>query len=160
MRGGEIEKIGADVRYLVCRDVCIPGHKRLEMTLPVKNRAAAGPESQLFEAARRRLPRPAPGSWRISATSVGDEFLLRLRVGKPAVDSQFFPSEPEQIENAAPQKAIAAAGGMQLHLKKSKHLLKPIWRIKGVMLVSGAAYLVDVPVSQSPDGAHLRSIKN
>ena len=160
LRESEIARIGAQVHYLVCRDVCIPGQKWLEMALPVKNRAVAGSELQLFQATRRRLPRPTPESSKISATSVGDEFLLRLRIGKLDTDPQFFPLEPEQIENAAPQNATKIPDGFQLHLKKSTHLLKPISRIKGVVVVSGKAYLVDVPVSQSSDGVHVRSMTN
>jgi hypothetical protein len=63
---------------------------------------------------------------------------------------EFFPLEAEQIENAAAQKAAVIPGGIRLHLKKSKHLLKPVARLKGVVVIGpGRAYLVDVPVSQA-----------
>jgi hypothetical protein len=90
-----------------------------------------------------------PKDWKISATSAGDEFRLRLRTGKAVLSAQFFPLEPEQIENAAPQNVSATPGGLDLLLKKSNHLLRPISRIKGVIVVAGTAYLVDVPVRQS-----------
>jgi DsbC/DsbD-like thiol-disulfide interchange protein len=146
---GVTEKLIAHVHYLICREVCIPGQKQLALELPVKNHASASSNTALFESARRQLPKPIPEGWKISATSAGDEFRLRLKTGKVIASVQFFPLEPEQIENAAPQNVSATPGGLDLHLKKSNHLLKPISRIKGVIVVAGTAYLIDVPVLES-----------
>jgi DsbC/DsbD-like thiol-disulfide interchange protein len=159
LKEGVNEGIAARVRYLVCRDVCIPGQKRLELTLPVKkSEAAVSSTAQGFEVTRRRLPRAVPTSWKISAASVGEEFLLNLRTGTLTAAPQFFPLEEEQVENAALQTVTAIPGGICLHLKKSNHLQKPISRLKGVIVVSPArAYWVDVPVleltSKSSHGA-------
>jgi thiol:disulfide interchange protein DsbD len=148
LREGAGERFAARVHFLVCRDLCIPGQKRLELMLPVKSRAVAGSDVQLFEATRRRLPQPAPEGWKISAASIGNDFVLNLNVGKSGGAPQFFPLEEEQIENAAPQTATRIPGGFCLHLKKSSHLLKPLSRLRGVVVVgSGKAYRVDVPVS-------------
>jgi DsbC/DsbD-like thiol-disulfide interchange protein len=161
LKEGVSQRIAARVHYLVCRDVCIPGQKQLELTLPVKSRAVAGSEVQLFEATRRRLPRPAPESWIISAASIGDDFVLNLIIGRSAGAPQFFPLEEEQIENAAPQTATTIPGGFRLHLKKSRHLLKPLSRLRGVLVVGpGKAYLLDVPVSQPSTNAHTPSMNN
>jgi DsbC/DsbD-like thiol-disulfide interchange protein len=150
LREGATEKVSARVHYLVCRDVCIPGQKELVLELPVKDLATQSLNAPLFESTQRQLPKSIPQGWKISATSTGDEFRLRLRIGKAIASPQFFPLEPEQIENAAPQNVSAIPGGLDLHLKKSNHLLKQISRIKGVLVVAGTGYLVDVPVLQSP----------
>jgi thiol:disulfide interchange protein DsbD len=149
LKQGMSEKMIAHVRYLICREVCIPGQKELVLELPVKDHGAASSNALLFESTRRQLPKPIPKGWNVSATSAGDEFRLRLRIGKVLVAPQFFPLEPEQIENAAPQNVSATPGGLVLHLKKSNHLLRQISRIKGLIVVAGTAYLVDVPVLQS-----------
>ena len=150
LREGQAQKIGVSVRYLTCREVCIPGRKELELSLPVQTHAGASQARELFDASRSRLPRPAPRNWRTSAFSRGDEFLLNLAIGKLDKAPEFFPLEAEQIENASPQEATAIPGGIRLHLKKSKHLLKPAARLKGVIVLGpGRAYLLDVPVSQS-----------
>jgi DsbC/DsbD-like thiol-disulfide interchange protein len=155
---GDTEKIAVRVHYLVCREVCIPGQKQLELSLPVKSHAAGSPASAVFDATRQRLPRPAPHSWKISAASIGDEFVLNLKTGKPVKVPQFFPLHEEQIENAASQDASASSSGVRLHLKKSKHLLKLMKRLQGVIVFdSGKAYLVDVPISRSLSGAHKQS---
>jgi len=157
---GQNEKIAAHIRYLICRDVCIPGQKQLVLTLPVKNQTEPGSDAPLFKTAQQQVPRPIPNGWRISAKSVGEEFQLRLRIGKFAVPPQFFPLEPEQIENAAPQNGTPTQEGYELRLKKSNHLLKPIARLKGVIVVAGTAYLVDVPVLPSFGRGRVQSQQN
>ena len=157
LKEGESVKITAQVHYLVCHDVCIPGQKHLELSLPVKTSAAFSPARPLFDATRQKLPRPMPRNWRISATSTGDEFVVNLKADKVARPVQFFPLHAEQIENAAPQKSIEVPGGLRLRLKKSEHLLRPIARLEGVMvLASGDAYRVRIPVAQ-PRNAHTQS---
>jgi DsbC/DsbD-like thiol-disulfide interchange protein len=155
VREAETQKIAARVRYLVCRDICIPGQTQLELSLRAKSSAAASPAGELFRAAKARLPRPAPPRWKISAASIGDEFVLDLKTAQSAKAPQFFPLHAEQIENAAPQAVTAFPGSIRLHLKKSKHLLKSIPRLEGVLVfASGKAYLVDVPVFQSRRSGH------
>jgi DsbC/DsbD-like thiol-disulfide interchange protein len=161
LKEGVNERIAARVRYLVCRDVCIPGQKQLELTLPVKSDAEASATAQGFAATRQRLPRPVPKSWKISAASVGDEFLLNLRIGTLTAAPQFFPLEEEQVETAALRATTTIPGGIRLHLKKSNHLLKPISRLKGVLVVaSGKAYLVDVPILEPSRKSETESMKD
>ena len=146
----QTQKVAALVRYLVCRDVCIPGQKQLELSLPVQTHAAASDARSLFDAARSKLPLPAPREWRISSASMADEFLLNLKIGKLDKTPQFFPLNAEQIENGASQETSVIPGGIRLHLKKSKHLLKPVARLKGIVVLGpGKAYVVDVPVAQA-----------
>jgi thiol:disulfide interchange protein DsbD len=146
---GVTEKIIANVHYLICQQACIPGQQQLVLELPVKDHGTTSSNALLFESTRRQLPKPIPKGWKTSATSAGDEFRLRLRIRKVIVSPQFFPLEPEQIENAAPQNISVTPEGLELHLKKSNHLLKPISRIKGVIVVAGTSYVVDVPVLQT-----------
>jgi len=157
LRQGESTKISAQVHYLVCHDVCIPGQKQLELSLPVKMSAAFSPDRPLFVAARQKLPRPMPRNWKISAISTADEFVVNLKADKLAKPVQFFPLHVEQIENAAPQHSTEVPGRLRLHLKKSEHLRKPIAHLEGVIvLASGDAYLLRIPVAQ-PRKAHTQS---
>jgi DsbC/DsbD-like thiol-disulfide interchange protein len=145
---GKIEKIAARVHYLVCQDVCIPGQKQLELPLPVRTHSSPSAASGLFRSTRQRLPRPVPNKWTLSAISQGDVFILTLRTGKLLRSAQFFPLEAEQIDNAALQTMTAIPGGIRLRLVKSKHLLKPISHLEGVVLVApGRSYRVDIPIS-------------
>src|SRR6202522_4160720 len=143
-------QLGAEVRVLVCREICIPGKAQLSLTLPVESRAAApdARNSSLFAAARKSLPRPAPRSWKFSVADAGNSFVLTANLGHQVSQAVFFPLAESQIDNAAPQKFLPAAAGFRLTLRKSSQLLKPIQRLKGVLVLSaGQAYVIDAPVS-------------
>lgn len=145
-------ELAAEVRLLICsHEMCVPGKAILSLTLPVKSQTPApDPETaDLFAAARKSQPRPAPSTWKVSVTDANDSFVLTAILGHQVTHPTFFPLAESQIENAAPQKLSPEAAGFRLTLRKSDQLVKPIERLKGVLAVSpDAAYLVDVPVSK------------
>lgn len=143
--GGTAELAGT-VKWVVCREVCIPGKTEVALSLPVKRVATPQP-SQAFDQARKRIPQPAPAQWRARARAEKDAFVLSLETGQPMAQAEFFPLQPQQIENAAPQAASALPRGVRLRLKKSEQLLQPIANLKGVIVLpSGKAYVIDAPV--------------
>jgi DsbC/DsbD-like thiol-disulfide interchange protein len=146
-----LAQVGAEVKVLVCREMCVPGKAQLSLTLPVKSQAPV-PDARngdLFAAARKELPRPAPASWRISVTDKKDSFLLSANLGRHVTHVEFFPAAESQIKDAAPQEFIAMTCGFRLTLRKSDQLLKPIERLKGVLVLAGdRGYVIDVPVSK------------
>jgi thiol:disulfide interchange protein DsbD len=145
-------QFGAEVKVLVCREMCIPGKAQLSLTLPVKSQPPA-PDAQtaeLFAAARKAIPRPAPATWRISVTDAADSFALTAKLGQHVAQASFFPLEESQVKDAAPQQFAAIPGGFRLTLQKSDQLLKPIARLKGVLVLPGdRGYIIDVPVTAS-----------
>jgi DsbC/DsbD-like thiol-disulfide interchange protein len=145
-------QIGAEVRVLVCREMCIPGKAQLSLTLPVKSQPPVPDASaaDLIAAARNALPRPAPSKWRLTVVDGGDSFLLSASVGQHIAQASFFPFAESQLKDAAPQQFAALPGGFRLTLRKSDQLLKPIERLKGVLVLAGdRGYLIDVPVSRT-----------
>jgi DsbC/DsbD-like thiol-disulfide interchange protein len=148
----EQARLGAEVKVLVCREICIPGKVQLALTLPVKS----GPPlpdpqtNRLFAAARKSLPRQAPTSWKLSVNEAKDSFDLTAILGRQITQAIFFPLAESQIQNAAPQKLVSLAAGFRLTLRKSDQLLKPIERLKGVLvLTADKAYLIDAPVGKA-----------
>jgi len=141
----------AEMRAIVCSDICIPAKAQLSLSLPVRaERPRQSAEtSVMFTAARKALPKPAPANWRPSARDLGDSFELRVNTGRSASEAWFAPLEPLQIENAALQKTVTTAAGMRLILKKSDQLLKPVSRLQGVLVFPQGAYLIDAPVAAS-----------
>jgi thiol:disulfide interchange protein DsbD len=143
--GGKAELAGT-VKWVVCREVCIPGKTEVALSLPVKREPAAAPNRR-FEDARKRIPQPAPAQWRVRARAEKDAFVLTLETGQPIAQAEFYPLESQQIENAAPQAVSSLPRGVRLRLKKSQQLLKPIANLKGVIVLpSGKAYVIDAPV--------------
>jgi DsbC/DsbD-like thiol-disulfide interchange protein len=144
-----LARLGAEIKVLVCREICIPGRTQLSLTLPIKSQPPA-PDvrtRELFAAARKDLPRPAPQNWKVSADDAKDSFVLAANVTPKITRALFFPLAEAQIDNSAPQILQPQASGFRLTVRKSDRLLKPIERLQGVLVVSGnRAYLIDVPV--------------
>ncbi len=144
-------RLGAEVRVLVCRETCIPGKAQLSLTLPIKSQAPApdAPTGKLFAATRKSLPRLAPANWRFRVDDAKDSFVLTANLGHQITRAIFFPLAESQIDNAAPQKLLPVAAGFRLTLRKSDRLLKPIERLKGVIVLStDRAYLIDAVVGK------------
>ena len=146
-----LARLGAEIKVLVCREMCIPGKTQLSLTLPIRSRLSA-PDvrtRELFAAARKDLPRPAPQNWKFSADDAKDSFVLVANVAPQITQAIFFPLSEAQIDNSAPQILQPQPNGFRLTLRKSDRLLKPIERLKGVLVVSGnRSYIIDAPISK------------
>ncbi len=115
----------ARVRWVVCRETCIPGKADLSLVLPVgtappgKNaRAARG----FAESAARRPVEIAAVPWSFRAARQGDRIVLGLApaagAGEIPENVTFFPETPEALVHAAPQIfEREAEGGPRLLLQ-------------------------------------------
>jgi len=153
-------QIAASVKVLVCREMCIPGKAQVSLTLPVKLQSppASAQNAQFFTEARKAWPRPAPASWKFSIAQTNDSFVLTANLGHKITGAIFFPLAESQVSNAAPQTLVTTGTGFTLTLRKSDQLLKPIARLKGVLVLSGEqAYSIDAPIGKpvatSPPGS-------
>jgi DsbC/DsbD-like thiol-disulfide interchange protein len=147
-----LAQFGAEVKLLVCREMCIPGKAQLSLTLPVKSQPPV-PDARAadwFTAARKALPQPAPANWRVSGSDAGDLIVLTVKIRRQVTQANFFPLAESQVKDAAPQQFAAVPGGFQLSLRKSDQLLKPILRLKGVLVLQGdRGYIIDVPIRKA-----------
>jgi DsbC/DsbD-like thiol-disulfide interchange protein len=149
-------QIAANVKVLVCREMCLPGKAQVSLTLPVKLQPppAGAQSTQFFAEARKAWPRPALASWKFSIAQTNDSFVLTANLGRKITDAIFFPLAESQISNAAPQTLVPTATGFTLTLRKSEQLLKPIARLKGVLVLSGEQpYSIDVPIGKSTEAS-------
>jgi len=140
--------LSADLKVVICQDVCIPGKAKLSVSLPVASQTPSANTSaqSVFNAARQKIPKPVPTGWEFQAKDAKDSFYLSGVVGRPIREAFFFPLEESQIENAAPQKIRPSKSGFEVDLKKSNQLMKPIQHLRGVLLLRDKAYVIDVPV--------------
>ena len=139
----------ADVNWLVCRDVCIPVEQHVSVSVPFEpGRPQPDPRwHKLFAEMQARCPKPAPAGWKATARANGNRFVLSIETGKPEARAMFFPLEPLQIEDAAPQEVTSFRTGVRLSLQKSEQLLKPIRALKGVVVLApGQAFVINAPV--------------
>jgi thiol:disulfide interchange protein DsbD len=145
--------LSAEVTWLVCKDVCVPGKADLTLSLPVRGAPGPAPAAHaLFQEARSRLPRPLPPAWSTEAVSEKGSFVLTVH-GAGGGKASFFPFEADQIDHAAPQATTTLPDGIQMTLKKSDQLSKTPARLDGVLeLDSGRVYAVSAPVRSVPEG--------
>ena len=140
-----ILSISADVKYIVCRDVCIPGEAHATLSSPAG--ADWAPWRALFEQTRAQLPKPAPASWRVTAVSAQQHFILSVQARLQLPGASFFPLEPDQIENSSPQDFAPTHNGFRLTLKKSEQLTKPIPALRGLIVLGpNRAFEISAPV--------------
>lgn len=139
-------EIALDAKWLICREVCLPDHGHLTLSLTAAPAARQRQTAQLFARTKALLPRNWPASWKVNAQSRKDDFLLTIVSGRPITQAEFFPLDPGQIDNAAKQSVERTSTGARLVLKKSDLLLKPASELRGVVVIAGRAYQVRVPV--------------
>lgn len=143
--------LAADVRYVICREVCIPARTRVSLSMPLAGTTAAPPSArrELFATTRARWPKPAPTAWKVSATSVGGDINLVIRTGTSESKAVFYPLEADQVDNAAPQPSKATPDGIQIALRRADPDAPAPSALKGVIVLAGTgrAYQIDVKLN-------------
>lgn len=140
--------IRAAVTWLVCRESCLSGRASLVLTLPlVADEQSAADWSSRIDTARASEPKPAPATWRATARSGTEHFLLTVDTGQPRSSAFFFPLLESQIDDSSPQVMTTAGNAVQLRLRKSDQLVKDPASLKGVLdLGPGAHFEINAPV--------------
>jgi DsbC/DsbD-like thiol-disulfide interchange protein len=146
-KNGTVE-LAADVSYLVCREICVPGKAHPSLSLPPTGSASQDSDwTTLFRQTKAQLPKPAPSSWTIAAQLSDDRVVLSVNARTRVAKATFFPMEPGVVENSAPQDFAPAKAGFQLTLKKSDLLTKDPAELRGVLVLNGAAaYEIAAPI--------------
>jgi len=141
--GGDLT---ANLRWLVCKEVCVPQKGSAKTSLRVGTSAPDPAGAQIIGAAKAKLPKTPPIQWKVNAFQNPGQLILNLRPGTKVQQATFFPAEREIIENTATQKLSSTSYAAQLALKRAD-TTKKVLRLKGVLVINGAtAYAVDVPV--------------
>jgi thiol:disulfide interchange protein DsbD len=140
--------IGADLSWLVCRDLCVSGGAHVAIGVKVSRRAEIDPaERRVFEAGRRSLPRPAPRTWRLAAQATASGFVMTVDTGRPVSAATFYPFEESQIDSAAAQPVDATPRGFRMTLKRADALKHTPAALRGVVTFpTGEAYVISAPV--------------
>jgi len=145
---GSTLALAAEVKYLICHDVCMAGKATVDLALPVAA-AAGGPsaEAPLFDAARARLPVPAPASVSARATFEGREFTVSIQTGRREAVGVFFPIEESRIDDSAPQVVTPLADGIRFRLRASSQLTAAPDQLTAVVALDGnRSYTIRAPV--------------
>ncbi len=137
----------ADVKWLVCKEQCIPQKAQAQLNVNVAAKSAPDPEAKAqFTSARSRMPKAIPAEWKANVLSNPRQFLLNFMPGAKVEQAVFFPAEPQVIDNAAAQKLSSTSMRAQLALDKVAGAKRPA-ALKGVLVLNGAdAYNVNLPI--------------
>lgn len=148
---GSTIDVGGDLRWLVCRDVCIPQRAQLRVPLRVASTSTLDDKAHLhLQSDAERIPNPLPVSFNPVVTSTADSFRLTLAASNAVTQAEFFPAEEEQIDNGAPQNVSTRGGALRLILKKADNLQRDPERLKGLIVLNGSkSYQIDVPVHRA-----------
>jgi thiol:disulfide interchange protein DsbD len=147
---GTLPALTADVRYVICREVCIPAETHLMWSSSPDTSAPADAAArrELFRHARERWPKPLPAGWEIKASDNGREIVLAIQTGRRETMATFFPLNPDEIDNAASQMVVAAERGAQLTIQKSDPQSKPLSVLKGIIvLAADRGFAIAAPVA-------------
>jgi DsbC/DsbD-like thiol-disulfide interchange protein len=141
--------IAADVKWLVCREMCIPGKATVNLTLPLSAKAVPSSEAGALKTAEQALPAKLPATWRLSGVQQGKEFVLTLKSGKRIESADFIPAEPLQVENNARPQVRPSATGATLVVKQSEQLEKVPATLRGILIVGSEACEAEFPMHAS-----------
>jgi len=136
-KAGQSATLRAEAKWLVCKDVCIPGKAALSLELPVAAQAQADPAwAAAFAKARAELPRPTPG-WQARFAVAEDSFTLGIG-GMPAHADrvEFFPEPNDLVNHAAPQRIDADGNGnLRLSQGLSSYFVEAPAELRGVLVL-------------------------
>jgi len=141
----ELIPLQLSVDWLVCKDSCIPGKADLELPVHIAPSSQRKHSSNypIFKHFLAAVPAPLPAQY-ISRYQVTPSGLrLYVETSKSEESAQFFPSEPDIVSNAAPQKLTQAPNGILLDLQKDESYTSSPARLSGVIrLAGGRAYTI------------------
>lgn len=126
----------AEVRWLVCKDVCIPEQVSLGLDLPVAAQAQAGPDAAQIEEWRGAIPKPAPFAVQLKPAAQG----VQLSGPTAGVSKAYFFADTwGAVAHSAPQAFKAEGGGWALELPAGDEPVKPGQPLSGVVVLTTAA---------------------
>jgi thiol:disulfide interchange protein len=137
VRPGTTVNLAADVAFLVCEKICIPGEASVSLSLPVSEPGAPSRSNAAFDSAHSKLPQPSP--WNATFSTDTKAITLSLRSdhlrGDAIRSATFFPHDNTLIDNAARQALQTDGQTMRLAIERSQIAKSIPPRIEGVLVL-------------------------
>lgn len=156
LKAGERFQVQATVDWLVCRESCIPQQVVLTLSLPVRDGPpATGPDAPLLQAAKARVPGPAP--WPVQWQGGADQVTLHWAGAQAPVagvrEAAFFPATWGQVVPGAPQVLSRRGERALLRLRAGDAPSSADAALDGVLVLKGAdgaAHAYEVRAAAQP----------
>ena len=151
-KAGENVTVTANLKWLICKEECVPGRATLTLRLPVGPAEAlektSGTHTKLFATSTASLSKPAEGKVRLVLSPEGDRVEIAMIAPEAKALSKaklknvfFFPEGEYGIAADAKQVATATADGFSLVIPRKEK--KPVGELRGVLKIAdGKSYFV------------------
>jgi thiol:disulfide interchange protein DsbD len=144
--GGSPVVLQAKAKWLVCKDICIPGSADLSLSLPVTPlsipQQADTRWRDAFAKARAELPQPAPMDWKVQFATHGGpgdgDFSLAVKGAHFSAGGaiEFFPYANDLVKHSAPQRlANGADAGLRISQQLNDAYTKAPAQVDGLLVV-------------------------
>ncbi|MBS1963112.1 MAG: thioredoxin family protein [Bdellovibrionales bacterium] len=145
LKVGENVVVAVNLKWLICKEECVPGKATLNLKLPVVEASAlpktSGTHTKILKSAVASLSRPSEGRVRVAFGSGTDPIEISFQgteakgISKGRLKSVFFFPEGEYgIGADAKQVATAVPGGFTLKVPRKE--AKPIGEFRGVLKIA------------------------
>jgi thiol:disulfide interchange protein DsbD len=149
--------LDAQVSWLVCAQVCVPGKAHLGIDLTVQPGAQQGPLTGALGNALSLIPKPLPAGAQFSVTGGKQQFVLTLNDGRRETNAEFYPYPADFSPDGTPstnaivysanQHVEPRRDGVRLTVERSPDLATLPATLHGVLKLSDTvAYDVTAPV--------------
>ncbi len=150
----------AHVRWLVCREVCIPGKAFLGVNLPRSATPASHAADTLIASAIKAEPVPLPQGDSVQVSASRNSLALTIKTGQREDSAEFYPLDEDALRNAADQAIVPNPKGALLTLERGDISDTLPKHLKGILKLSrNRSYLIDAPVQpmliSAPGGSSL-----
>jgi thiol:disulfide interchange protein DsbD len=143
LKAGQTVHLEAQIRYLICKNLCIPGKATASLDLvahasPFLDKT---PWAKRFAQARAQLPRPAQG-WSSTATRDAGGVVLKLTPPKTADlrklrGFQFYPDVPGIFSAAKQPSAQLRGQSLVFELPFARHAPADLREVSGILVDPG-----------------------
>ncbi len=153
LQAGASVALQAEVFWLVCKEMCLPGDANLSLELPVALDSSSSAQAAVFDAARARLPQSAL-PWGLAASVERQQLVLTFEqgAGDPIPrDLYVYASAAGIIDPSAAQTLTVVRDGvarLQAPLDVAQ-IDQPLASFAGVLQSSSASWAFEVGIGET-----------
>lgn len=147
--GGEVA-LAVDLFFLICKDVCLPGEARLELSMPVSELSQKSAAASKFSAARASHPHSG-SDWSLGARVEGDALVVTI-LGETIPADVYFYAAAEGVTDPSAEQVLSYPAENQAELRvpaDALFLQKPADLIPGLLQSSEKTWAVEVPLGEA-----------
>jgi thiol:disulfide interchange protein DsbD len=125
---GETVNLTGEASYLICKEACVPGSRKISLTLPAKP-----VDSKKWSALLGTFPQKLDAP--ISSTVTGRSLVISIK-SEHIANAHFFPESATVIDHSATQRLDRTTGGFKLTIPVSKYSTSRPEKVAGVLVLT------------------------